>query len=179
MTALHLVTDGAELARRRRLVPAGQLVEAWPDLVTPGSFWMGARSKALVDAVGEPLPSPVSVDESCVPIYYGPRLQDEESLPPEESLRSRVVSAHGIGVAWITIDALGERTRYEPASPSDPVFYLRRPGGSAAHVWRLFRTRDEARAYMGEWYPKDPEAREWASALPAASYDELITLDRR
>lgn len=174
MGKIYLVTDGAEIARRRKLVASGLLVETWQDLYAPGQFWLGEESKGYLDGEGGPLPSALAVDAEAVPIYYGPRLRDVESLPSEESLRARVLSAHGIGVAWITFDQFGERTKYEPASPGDPIFYLRRPGGSAAHVWRLFRQKREAMVYMQEYYGKDSEARDWSDALPVEGYDELL-----
>src|SRR4030095_6297170 len=52
--------------------------------------------------------------------YYGPRLQDVESLPLEDSLRARVLSAHGIAAAWITYDQFRARTVYEPTAPAAP-----------------------------------------------------------
>jgi len=173
---LYLVTDASEIARRRPLVPRGQVVEAWPDLYASGEFWLGETSKALLDAAGAtPLAPRVRVDARSVPIYYGPRLADVESLPLEESLQSRVLSAHGVAVAWITLDEGGERTRYEPRSPQDPIFYLRRPGGTAAHVWRLFKSRGEAEAYTAEAYGHGSDALAWARAIPAARYEDLIT----
>ena len=91
------------------------------------------------------------------------------------TLRARMSSsAHGIAVAWITIDQFGQRNTYEPKSPADPVFYLRRPSGSAAHVWRLFRTRREAQVYMAEYYGKDSEGRDWAEALATETFDDLL-----
>ena len=174
MARLYLVADAAEIARRRRLVPAGQLVEAWPDLYHAGEFWVGETSRAALDGAGAPLGVKLSIDGAAVPIYYGPRLQDVESLPLEESLQARVLSAHGIAVAWITFDQFGERTTYEPSGLADPVFYLRRPAGHAAHVWRMFRTRREAHVYMTEFYGKDAEAREWATTLTAETFDELL-----
>jgi hypothetical protein len=113
-----------------------------------------------------------------VPVYYGPRLQDVESLPLEESLRARVLSARGIAVAWITYDQFGQRTVYEPTGPADPIFYLRRPGGTAAHIWRLFRTKPEARVYMAEYYGRDSEGRDWAETLPAETFDDLLARQR-
>src|SRR5207244_3590585 len=82
---------------------------------------------------------------------------DLESLPREESLKTRVLSAHGIAVAWITLDRFGQRASHEPTSPDDPVFHLRRVGGGAGHLWRLFRTRQEAVVYLGEAYGRDSE----------------------
>src|SRR4029077_3506802 len=111
---LYLVADGGEIAKRRRLVPAGRLVEAWPDLHTKGDFWMGVEAKTLLDATGEPLLPKLGLGASAVPVYYGPRLCDVESLPAEESLQTRALSARGIAVVWITVDRFGERTQYEP-----------------------------------------------------------------
>ncbi len=174
MAKLYLSGDGGEITRRRRLVPPGQLVEAWQDLYVAGDFWLGETSKALLDGVGAPLPVKLALDGGAVPIYYGPRLQDIESLPFEESLKSRVLSAHGIAVAWITVDQFGERTVYEPAGPADPIFFLRRPAGTAAHIWRLFRTRREAHAYMAEYYGKDSEGRDWTDSLPVDTFEGLM-----
>jgi len=92
----------------------------------------------------------------------------------EESLQARALSARGVAVAWITLNQFGERTEYEPQSPTDPIFFLRRPRGGAAHIWRLFRTKPEAIAYMREYYGKDPEAREWAQSLPVETFEELL-----
>ena len=174
MGRLYLVADAGEIARRRKLVPSDQLVEAWPDPYVLGQFWMGETAKALLDGAGSPLPVMLSLDGALVPVYYGPRLRDVESLPLEESLRTRVVSARGIAVAWITVDQFGARTAYQPNGPTDPVFFLRRPAGSAAHIWRLFRERTEAHAYMAEFYGADSEGREWAETLPAGTFDELL-----
>ena len=174
MAQLYLVPDAGEIARRRKLVPPGHLVEAWPDLYAAGEFWMGQTSKDLLDAVGPALPVARSLDGALVPIYYGPRLQDVESLPLEESLQTRVLSAHGIAVAWITVDQFGVRTVYEPAGPTDPIFFLRRPAGTAAHIWRLFRNRREARVYLAEYYGRDSEGGEWAETLRVETFEELL-----
>jgi uncharacterized iron-regulated membrane protein len=77
-------------------------------------------------------------------------------------------------VVWITVDRFGERTQYEPKSPVDPVFYLRRPGGSAAHVWRLVQSKAEALVYMAEYFGDDMGAREWADGLAAATWEQMI-----
>jgi hypothetical protein len=176
---LHALADRGEIASRRRGLPPGRLLEAWPDLYVPGQVWVGDEARALLESAGEPLPVTLSVEAAAVAVYYGPRLQDVESLPLEESLRARVLSAHGIAVAWITYDQFGQRTQYEPRGPADPIFYLRRPAGTAAHVWRLFRTKPEARAYMAEYYGRDSEGRDWAETLPAETFDDLLARHAR
>jgi hypothetical protein len=170
---LFLVTDTEEIARRRARL-AGRLIEAWPDLYTPGEAWLGETALSVLEASGGPLAVKLSIDPAVVPVYYGPQLADVESLPLAESLLGRVLSAHGIAVAWITRDQFGERTHHEPRSPHDPIFYLRRPGGVVAHVWRLFRTRHEAWAYVAEDLRSDEEAQRWAERLAIAGWEELI-----
>jgi len=174
MARLYLVSDGGELARRRAKLAPGQLAEAWPDLATPDHVWIGEESKAVLDAAGSPLPVQLVLDGARVPVYYGPRLADLDSLPREESVQTRVLSAHGVAAAWITLDRAGQRTTHTASSPADPVFFLRRPRGTVSHVWRLFRTRAEARAFMSEESDDDAGALTWLQTLHADDFDELI-----
>jgi hypothetical protein len=174
VSRIYLVPDGGEIGRRRALLPRESFVEAWPDLYTPGLAWIGDEAKALLDGAGGPLPAFLSLDAADVPIYYGPRLADLGSLPVEDSVRARALSGHGMAAAWITLDQFGERNLYQAQSPQDPVFVLRRPRGDVAHRWRLFRTREEAVTFMGEFYGNDPEAQEWARSLALERYEDLI-----
>lgn len=174
MTAVYLVPDGGEIARRRASLPAGTFVEAWPDLYTSGHVWLGSGAKQILDAVGVPLTPVLTLDADRVPVYYGPRLSDLESLPPEESLRARVLSAAGVAVAWVTLDQFGDRNGARAESPLDPTFFLRRRGGPSAHLWRLFRSHDEAVVYLREYYASDPEAQAWAKSIIAVSFADLI-----
>jgi hypothetical protein len=136
---------------------------------------VGEDSKTLLDAAGErPMKAQLAIPAEAVPIFYGPQLRDIESLPREESLRARVLSAHAVAVAWITLDAAGQRTTHEAPAPTDPVFHLRRPGGGAGHVWRFFRTRREAIDWMQDAYGGDSEGVQWARALPADDFDRLV-----
>lgn len=172
--SLYLVEGKDEVLRRRALVPAGQVVEAWADHQVAGALWLGEESKRLLDATGASLPSALTLPDESVPIFYGPQLCDIESLPREESVRTRALSARAMAVAWITLDRFGERTTYQPASMDDPVFYLRRVGGGASHVWRAFRTRGEAVTYLSEAYGADSEGVGWAKALPVETFDDLV-----
>ena len=176
MSRLYFVLDGTEMVRRRARVPKGSVVEAWADgAVGGGAFWVGEDSKTLLDAAGErPMKAQLAIPAEAVPIFYGPQLRDIESLPREESLRARVLSAHAVAVAWITLDAAGQRTTHEAPAPTDPVFHLRRPGGGAGHVWRFFRTRREAIDWMQDAYGGDSEGVQWARALPADDFDRLV-----
>jgi hypothetical protein len=198
MARLYLIAEREEIERRKRLVSPSMVVEIWQDLYTPGIvwlgdderrriayhaaredvppglYWVGEASKRALDSVGEPLRFLLALDVEAVSVYYGPRLTDADSLPAEESLKARVLSAHGIGVVWMTYDRFGERTEYRPSSPTDPIFYLRRTRGNVAHLWRLFRTKSEAVAYVGEHFAADAAAQTWAAHLAARDFDELV-----
>jgi hypothetical protein len=195
---LFLIADRSEIERRRKLLGAGEVVEVWealhtPDVTwlgdpelrriayqrggaipSPGLFWVGESTKAALDRVGTPLPHVMAIPESSVPVYYGPSLRDTESLPSEESLKARVLSARGIAVVWATYDQGGARLDYQPADPLDPVFYLRRARTRAIHAWRLFRTRAEAARHAAEILREDEDARRWAESIPAADFDDLV-----
>jgi len=164
------------MVRRRARVPKGSVVEAWPDMaVGGGAFWVGEESKALLDAAGDtPMAAKLSLPTDAVPVFYGPQLCDIESLPREESLRARVLSAHGVAVAWITLNPMGERASHEPRSLDEPTFHLRRPGGGSGHLWRLFRTKAEAITWTAQTWGKDSEGAEWARALPAEDFEALL-----
>ena len=174
MSRLCCVADADAIVGRRALVPAGQVIEAWNDLYTPGHFWLGEESKCLLDAAGEPVPPVITLPAAAVAVYYGPQLTDLESLPPEDSLKARVLSGHGIAVAWITLDRFGQRMVHEPKGLADPVFHLRRRGGGAGHLWRLFTTKREAVVYMAEAYGKESEGAEWAETLPLDDFETLL-----
>jgi hypothetical protein len=174
MSRIFLVPDGPEVARRRQRLAPGQFVEAWPDLYASGMAWISEESRRTLQAATGPLEAILAVDADAVAIYYGPRLTDLPSLPLEDSLRARILSAHGMACAWITLDQFGERVVHRAESPLDPVFFLRRPGGVTTHQWRLFRTKAEAVLFMREHYGSDPEANAWAAGLGVDSYDRLL-----
>ena len=121
-----------------------------------------------------PLAWVLAVAESVVPVYYGPWLADADSLPFEDSLRARALSARSIALAWSTYDRFGQRVEYRPASPLDPTFYLRRPRGRALHLFRGFRTKAEAIGAMADRMADDPEASAWAESLPVQDFAALM-----
>jgi len=171
---LYLIASGDEIVRRRAKTPKGTVVEAWPDAKGVG-FWVGAESKALLDGADDTPPVvELSLPSASVAVYYGPRLCDIDALPREESLRTRVLSVHGLAVAWVTLDRFGQRNTYEPRSPADPTFHLRRPGGTVGHLWRLFHTKSEAVVFLGEMYGHESEAVTWAQALTVDDFDALL-----
>ena len=198
MGRVYLVSDREEIERRRRQRP-GALIEVWPDLhagdlfwigddetrrvaygtatlehPASGLFWIGETSKVALDGADDPLAWDLAIDEGLVPIHYGPRLRDAESLPREDSVRARVLSARAIAAVWTTYDSLGVRVEHQPSSPLDPRFYLRRPGGKTVHLFHAVATRAEAIAVMAARASDDPGAVDWAEKLPAEDFADLV-----
>lgn len=198
MARLFLITDRSEVTRRRRLLDPAEVVEVWealysPDVSwlgdtalrqiayqregvtpSPGLFWIGESAKAALERAGTPLPHLLAVPDTAVPVYYGPWLREAESLPSEETLKARVLSARGVAAIWATFDATGARTDHQPADPLDPLFYLRRARARTAHAWRLFRSRADAGRYAREVLAHDDEALRWAETIPASDFDDLV-----
>jgi hypothetical protein len=175
MSRIYRVDDGRAVRERQRALPKGTVAEVWPDVFDPRVFWIGEASKRLLEAAGLPLSASATIEASGIAVFLPDELQDRSSLPPEESLRTRVLAGHGIAVTWYaTPQDTGGRPLPEPTSPEDAFFYLMRMGGRGNHVWRLFRTRDEAVQFMARFFPNDAKAQAWAAALPAARYAELL-----
>jgi hypothetical protein len=171
---LYLTPDREEITRRRALVPKGLVVEAWPDHDQMALSWIGDQAKAALESVGPPITIALWLPAETIAIFYGPQLTELESLPTLESLRARVVSGHGIAAAWLPPEPADRGPAGEPVALADPVFPLRRVGGAVSHLWRLFRTRGEAVAYMSETYGDDSEGVEWARALPERDFEALL-----
>ena len=175
MGRIYRIDDGRAVRERQRALPQGTVVDAWPDVFEPRTFWLGETTKQLLDAAGAPLPTSAVVEGSRIAIFYPDEARDEASLPPEDSLRVRVLSGHGIAVAWYgTTSGTGRRPLPEPASPEDPFFFLMRMGCRINHAWRLFRTKEEAIEFMTRHFPDNPRAKVWADALPVARHADLL-----
>ena len=144
MSRVYFVHDGDEMVRRRARVPRGSVVEAWADMaIGGGTFWVGEESKGLLDAAGEaPMPPRLVLPAEIVPIFYGPRLSDLESLPREESLRARVLSAHGVAVAMVRIAAAPLWGRTVDRLGGRPVLQVCSVGVAFVPAIWLFATPD-------------------------------------
>ncbi len=175
MTRIFRIDDGRAVRERQRALPQGTVVDAWPDVFDPRTFWIGETTKRMLEEAGAPLPASAVVEGSRISVFFPEEPRDGASLPPEESLRVRVLSGHGIVATWFGATAgLGRRPLPEPVSPEDAFFFLMRMGSPINHAWRLFRTREEAIEFMPRHFPDDVKARTWAETLPVTSYSELL-----
>lgn len=176
MSRIYRIDDGRAVRERQRALPKGIVAEVWPDVFEPGTFWISEATKRLLDGAGAPLTPSAVVEGSRIPIYFPEEAREPASLPSEDSLRVRVLAGHGIAVTWYgTPSHAGGRPLPEPTSPEDAFFTLIKMGSRGNHVWRLFRTRDEAVEFMARSFPQDAEARTWAESLVVARYSELLS----
>lgn len=175
MGRIYRIDDGRAVRERQRSLPAGTVAETWPDVFEPGIFWISEITKGLLDGVGGPLMPSAVVDSSRIGIFFPDEPRDELSLPSLDSLRVRVLAGHGIAATWYGPGVHGGgRPLPAPTSPEDAFFYLIRMGSRGNHIWRLFRTREEAVQFMRRNFPDDPKARPWAEGLPVSRYAELL-----
>jgi len=178
MSLIYRVDDEPGVRERQRALPRGTVAEVWPDVFAPGTFWISEATKQLLEGVGGPIRPMAVVDASRIPIFYPDEPRDRASLPPEESVRVRVLAGHGIAATWYGMTGHPViRPLPETATPEDAFFYLMRVGSRTNHVWRLFRTREEAVEFMGRTFPRDARASAWAESLPAARYLDLLRGD--
>lgn len=176
MSRIYRIDDGRAVRERQRALPKGIVAEAWPDVFEPRTFWISEATKRLLDGAGGPLTPSAVVEDSRISIYFPQGAREPASLPSEESLRVRVLAGHGIAVTWYGTPSHPEgRPLPEPTSPEDAFFTLMKMGSSVNHVWRLFRTRDEAVEFMPRSFPEDARARTWAESLAVARYSELLS----
>src|SRR5439155_15120986 len=86
-TLFRSVADADAIVGRRALVPAGQVIEAWNDLYTPGHFWLGEESKRLLDAAGEPVPPVITLPAE-------PEVAGRVEIVPGDRKSTRLNSSH-------------------------------------------------------------------------------------
>ena len=180
--------DAAHLPGRRRArdraaaqaAAAGTLRRGLARSPRAGQAWVGRGAEAPAGCRRRPAARRASRwTRRAVPVYYGPRLCDVESLPAEESLRSRVLSAHGIAVAWITLDARRahactsrQSPRTRSSSCGGPAATPRTSGASSGRSGRRASTWPSTTAAT-------PRARRGPRAFPRRRWDELIARARQ
>lgn len=77
--------------------------------------------------------------------------------------RRRAEPPQGTSVeAWMDV--------FEP----DAFFFLRRIGTDVNHLWRLFRSREDARWFVEKHLGGDPHARTWPDLLPAEDFEDFL-----
>lgn len=164
----------AILRQIRRTAPGGA-PELWPDVFEKGLYWLAPETRALLVASGVEVPYLYKVDEAAVPLFGVERYQgDPADLPTPDSVRTRTLAGHGIGVEFVQALREGDVPLAEPTAPTDAVFFLRRPGGQVNFLWRLFRSRADASHQGVQRRGTDPSFAAWVGQLAAEEFSALL-----
>ncbi len=151
----------------------GKYFEIWPDVFEGTLFWVADGAKALLDELKVPYVVRFAVGDGQVPIFSGARSPDAADVLPEAaSVRARTLAGRGIGVALV--EEGSGRPSVEPSGPEDAYFFLSRPGAGRYFVWRLFRSRDDAREFMRRHRVSDAELEAWLATASVDRFADLV-----
>ncbi len=151
----------------------GRYFEIWPDVFEGGLYWVGGEAKALIDQLQVPHDIRYAVDDEQVPIFFGgPPPGGPDVLPGAESVRARTLAGRGIGVAMVE-EGSGSPSM-EPSGPEDAYFFLSRPRTGRYFIWRLFRSKEDTRAFVRKHHFADPDLQGWLAASPVERFADLV-----
>lgn len=173
---IYQIVDPTRLRARRQAVEGGAALEVWPDVFEPDTCWLTGEAWAkLAPPPAEPRP-PVRrvLDGEAIPVLFPGEVVAPESLPEPDSVRARLLARHGIAALWVPPGEVGPQVLDTAVGPQDLFFFLRRVGAPQAHLWRLFRSRYDARGFLGRRYPGDPRVDAWVARLPYEDFDALV-----
>lgn len=163
------------ILRQVRPRGSGGVVELWPDVFEAGLYWLSPETRALLDACGVEVQYLYKVDEAVVPLFGLERYPgDRADLPAADSVRTRTLAGHGIGVEFVQALREGDLPLAEPTAPTDAVFFLRRPGGQVNFLWRLFRSRADAAHEAAQRRGQDPVFAAWVEQLTVDEFSGLL-----
>jgi hypothetical protein len=167
--------EAPAILRQVRPKGPGGVVELWPDVFEAGLYWLSPETRALLDACGVKVPYLYKVDEVAVPLFGVERYPGNPAdLPAPDSVRTRTLAGHGIGVEFVQALREGDTPEAEPTAPTDAVFFLRRPGGQVNFLWRLFRSRADAAHQVARRRPGDARFAAWLEQLAVEEFSGLL-----
>ncbi len=175
MGRIYQVVDPTRLRARRQAVEGGAALEVWPDVFEPDTCWLTEEAWTRLAPPPPGLRPAVRrvIDGDAVPVLFAAEVVARESLPELDSVRARLLSRRGIAAFWIPPGEVGPQVLETSVGPQDLFFFLKRPGAPQAHLWRLFRSRYDARGFLGRRYPGDPRVDEWVGRLRYEDFDTL------
>ncbi len=135
---------------------------------TDDVFITTAESRDAMDRSDVPYNALAEEDGNQIGLYHS--AQSREELGDfDDALKALTVAYRCIGA--VCVGTNGESS----LDLSDGVEYYSYFIAPAGHtfIWRIFENRQSAIDYMAERYADDPEAQEWAQALPLESAAEL------
>ncbi|HWP35785.1 MAG TPA: hypothetical protein VNM66_09325 [Thermodesulfobacteriota bacterium] len=175
MGLIYQVLDPAGLRARRQAVEGGASLEIWLDVYEPGTCWLTEEAWTRLAPPPPAAPAICRVlDGERIPVLFPGEPPDDPSLPEPDAVRARLLSRHGIAAFWIPPEEVTPQLADPSTGPQDPFFFLKRVGAAQSHLWRLFRSRYDARGFLSRRYPGDPRVDAWLARLPYEDFDALV-----
>jgi hypothetical protein len=178
MGRIYQVIDPTRLRAQRERAPEGRIVEVWPDVFEPEACWLVEAAWLAVKPAGDPPPVRRVIDGDRVPVLFPGEVvgAGADSMPEPDAVRARLLARHGIAAFWIPPGEVGPQVLDTAVGPRDLFFFLKRAGTDQAHLWRLFRSRYDARGFLARRYPADPRVDGWVAALPFDDFEALTAV---
>ncbi|HEX7127925.1 MAG TPA: hypothetical protein VF406_19385 [Thermodesulfobacteriota bacterium] len=173
MGRIYQVIDPTRLRAQRERAPEGQVFEVWPDVFDPAACWLAEAAWLALRPAEDPPPVRLVIEGERVPVLFPSEIVRADSMPELDAVRTRLLARHGIAALWIPPGEVGPQVLDTAVGPQDLFFFLKRAGTDEAHLWRLFRSRYDARGFLGRRYPGDLRVADWVAALPFEDFEAL------
>lgn len=174
MGRIYQVVDPTRLRAQRERGPEGRVLEVWPDVFEPSTCWLVEEAWLALKPAENAPPVRRVIDGERVPVLFpSSDVTRADSMPDLDAVRARLLARHGIAAFWIPPGEVGPQVLDTAVGPQDLFFFLKRAGAEEAHLWRLFRSRYDARGFLGRRYPGDPRVADWVAALPFEDFGAL------
>lgn len=137
---------------------------------TEDVFVTTAETKDAMERHDLPYNCLAEEDGIKVSIFHN-ELSKEELVDYEAPLRALALANRAIGLFCVGVNG---NDRPDFTDGVEKYTYFSAPAGHT-FLWRLFTSREEANAYVGERYSDFQQAVDWARGLPLATYEELTS----
>lgn len=137
---------------------------------TDDVFVANAETKEAMDRWDVPYSSLAEEDGTRIGVHHS-AISREELGDFEESIKALILAYRAIGGVCVGVNGQQD---LDLSDGLERYSYFTAPAGHT-FLWRLFASRDEAIAFVGERFAGDDDAAEWAAGLPLGSSEELAS----
>lgn len=138
---------------------------------TDDVFVTTAETRNAMERHDVPFNQLAEEDGTRLGLHHTP-LSREELADFEDGLRALTLAYRAIGMACVGVNGAAALDLEDGGVEN--YTYFTAPAGHT-FLWRLVRSRDEARAFVEKQWGEDAAAMEWAESLPLASNEELAS----
>jgi hypothetical protein len=145
---------------------------AYKVMETDDVFVTTAETKDALDNADVPYNLLAEEDGSRLALYHSP-LSREELADFEEPLKALALAYRAIAIACVGVNGESD-LGFDLSDGTDRYTYFTAPAGHT-FIWRIFRTREEARDFLDKLTISDKKAIEWVDAIPLDDSSELVS----